>query len=178
MLPFRSGRSAMTGASGAVLLLAVLAVSVVRAQPQASPAEAKPKELKGFTPGAVPLPIGQEAKGLVLPDYDEEGRLRARLEAATAKRIDNEQIQFTGVKMTTYAVATNTPDLAIDMPASTLNIATRMINSTKRTTVTRGDFSIAGDTMRFDINTREGRLVGNVKMVISDTTELTKNLGE
>src|SRR6187402_606003 len=109
MLPFRSGRSGKTGASGPVFLLAVLAFSVAGAQPQPSPAEAKPKELKGFTPGAVPLPIGQEAKGLVLPDYDQEGRLRARLEAATAKRIDNEQIQFTGVKMTTYAVATNTP---------------------------------------------------------------------
>ena len=178
MLPFRSGRPALTGASGLFFLLAIALLSVARAQPQQSPGEAKSKFNSSITPQSVPLTIGHEAKGLVLPDYDEEGRLRARLEAATAKRIDNEQIQFTGVKMTTYVVETNTADLAIDMPASILNITTRMITSDKRTTVRRGDFSIAGDTMRFDINAREGRLQGNVKMVITDTADLTKNLGE
>ena len=44
--------------------------------------------------------------------------------------------------------------------------------------MTRGDFSIAGDKMRFDINRTRRAAVGNVKMVINDTSELTKNLGE
>jgi lipopolysaccharide export system protein LptC len=126
----------------------------------------------------VPLPIGHEAKGLVLPDYDEEGRLQARFEAATAKRVNDESIEFTGLKMTTYVVETNTPDLLIDLPAAALNITTRVVSSDQRTTITRADFSIAGDTMRFDTVAREGRLMGNVKMVINDSAELSKALGE
>src|SRR5438067_5601194 len=33
----------------------------------------------------VPLPIGHEAKGLILPDIDENGRLRGRFVAGTAR---------------------------------------------------------------------------------------------
>src|SRR5947209_17588311 len=40
----------------------------------------------------IPLPSGQEAKGLVFPDFDGEGHLRGRLEARTAHRRDREHI--------------------------------------------------------------------------------------
>jgi lipopolysaccharide export system protein LptC len=178
MLPFRSGRSGSTGASASIFLLSIACCAVAGAQPQASPADAKTKGKSTLAPGGVPLPIGHEAKGLVLPDYDEQGRLQARFEAATAKRVDDDSIVFTGLKMTTYVVETNTPDLSIDLPAAALNITTRIVTSDQRTTVTRADFSIAGDTMRFDTVAREGRLMGNVKMVINDSAELAKALGE
>ena len=178
MLPFRSGRSGSTGASASICLVAIAFCAVAIAQPQPSPADAKSKAKSTLAPGGVPLPIGHEAKGLVLPDYDEQGRLQARFEAASAKRVDDERIEFTGLKMTTYVVETNTPDLAIDLPAAALNITTRVVSSDQRTTITRADFSIAGDNMRFDTVAREGRLMGNVKMVINDTAELTKKLGE
>jgi hypothetical protein len=178
MLPFRSGRSGLSGASASIFLLGIVSCAVANAQPPTSPTEATPKAKNPFAPGGVPLPIGHEAKGLVLPDYDAEGRLQARFEAATAKRVDDERIVFTGLKMTTYVVETNTPDLSIDVPAAALNITTRVVTSDQRTTVARADFSIAGDTMRFDTVAREGRLMGNVKMVINDTRDLAKTLGE
>ena len=178
MLPFRSGRSGSTGASASIFLLGIVACAVASAQPHASPAEAKTTAKSTLAPGGVPLPIGHEAKGLVLPDYDADGRLQARFEAATAKRVSDDSIEFTGLKMTTYVVETNTPDLSIDLPAAALNITTRVVSSDQRTTVTRADFSIAGDKMRFDTVAREGRLMGNVKMVIKDSTELAKALGE
>jgi hypothetical protein len=178
MLPFRSGRSAETGASSAICLLAVVCAATALAQPKATPADKVAKATGGIAPANIPLPIGHEAKGLVLPDYDIQGRLQAKFEAATAKRIDTERIQFTGLKMTTYTVETNTADLAIDMPSSTLDLSTRVITSEERTTVARADFNISGDTMRFDTVAREGRLVGNVKMVISGNSQLTEKLGE
>jgi len=45
-------------------------------------------------PGKHPLPIGHEAKGLVLPDFDSEGHLRGKFEAGIAHRIDQEHIGF------------------------------------------------------------------------------------
>jgi hypothetical protein len=122
------------------------------------------------------VPIQRDLFGLgallATPDHE---KMQRQLEKA---RIDDERMQFTGLKMTTYNVETNTPALAIDMPTSTLNLTTRVISSHDRTTVTRADFTIAGDTMRFDTVAREGRLVGNVKMVISDKSQLTGNTGQ
>jgi hypothetical protein len=120
----------------------------------------------------IPLPIGHEAKGIVLPDFDGEGHLRGRFEAGTARRIDQEHIGFQGLKITTYTPDSQ-PDLQIDMHTSVLDLKSRILSSQERTTIQRADFNIAGDSMYFDTNTRTGRLIGNVKMVITDQSHLT-----
>ncbi len=120
----------------------------------------------------IPLPIGHEAKGLVLPDFDGEGHLRGRFEAGTAHRIDQEHIGFQHLKITTYTPENQT-DLRIDMSTSVLDLKTRILTSRERTTIQRADFNIVGDSVQFDTNTRTGRLIGNVKMVITDQSHLT-----
>jgi lipopolysaccharide assembly outer membrane protein LptD (OstA) len=119
----------------------------------------------------IPLPIGQEAKGVVIPDFDMQGSLRDRFEAGTAKRLDENHIQLRDLKMTTYTPDQKN-DLHIAMSDSVLNLKTRVIASQERTTVRRSDFRIEGDSMQFDTNTRQGTLVGNVKMVITGQSDL------
>jgi hypothetical protein len=120
----------------------------------------------------IPLPIGHEAKGLVLPDFDGDGHLRGKFEAGTAHRIDLEHIGFEQLKITTYTPE-DQPDLRIDMSTSVLDLKTRILSSKARTTIVRADFNIAGDSVQFDTNSRTGRLIGNVKMVITDKSHLT-----
>jgi hypothetical protein len=120
----------------------------------------------------IPLPIGHEAKGLVLPDFDGEGHLRGRFEAGTARRVDQQHIGFQHLKITTYTPESQ-PDLQIDLQTSVLDLKTRVLSSKERTTIQRADFNIAGDSVEFDTNTRTGRLIGNVKMVITDRSHLT-----
>src|SRR6266705_4510391 len=120
----------------------------------------------------IPLPIGHEAKGLVLPDFDAEGHLRGKFEAGTARRIDQEHVGFEQLKIYTYTPE-DRPDLQIDMHTSVLDLQTRILSSQERTTVQRADFNIVGDSVQFDTNTRTGRLIGNVKMVITDKSHLT-----
>jgi hypothetical protein len=120
----------------------------------------------------IPLPIGHEAKGLVLPDFDGEGHLRGKFEAGTAHRIDEEHIGFDRLKITTYTPE-DQPDLKIDMSTSVLDLKTRILSSKERTTIKRADFNIAGDSVQFDTNSKTGRLIGNVKMVITDKSHLT-----
>ena len=77
------------------------------------------------TPGSgaqVPLPIGHEAKGLVLPDIDENGRLRGRFVAVTARRVDQDHMQFRELNITTYT-EDNQIDLQIAMADSVLEYA-------------------------------------------------------
>ncbi len=120
----------------------------------------------------IPLPIGHEAKGLVLPDFDGDGHLRGKFEAGTARRIDQEHIGFENLKITTYTPE-DQPDLKIDMSTSILDLKTHILTSKTRTTIQRTDFNIAGDSVEFDPNNKTGRLVGNVKMVITDKSPLT-----
>src|SRR5438477_13130748 len=137
--------------------------SRVTARPATSPGE------QSLT--NIPLPIGHEAKGIVLPDFDAEGHLRARFEAGTAHRIDEGHVGFQHLKITTYTPESQ-PDLRIDMQTSVLDLKTFILRSQERTTIQRTDFNIVGDSMQFDTNTRAGRLIGNVKMVITDRSHL------
>jgi hypothetical protein len=110
--------------------------------------------------------------GRTKPDFDGEGHLRGKFEAGTAHRIDQEHIGFQHLKITTYTPE-NQPDLQIDMHTSVLDLKTRVLSSQERTTIQRADFNIAGDSVYFDTNTKTGRLIGNVKMVITDQSHLT-----
>jgi hypothetical protein len=115
----------------------------------------------------IPLPIGHEAKGLVLPDFDSDGHLRGKFEAGTARRLDQEHVRFNTLKITTFTPESK-PDLTIEMSESIFDLKTRILSSNDRTTVRRADFNIVGDSVQFDTNTRTGKLIGNVKMVITD----------
>jgi hypothetical protein len=180
MLLSRNSRSAYRNW---LIWLSSIVLSVLVAVPHMSgQAKGHKKRSRGSgKPGAspaeqsltnIPLPIGHEAKGLVLPDFDGNGRLRGRFEAGTARRIDREHVGFQRLKITTYTPESQ-PDLQIDMHTSVLDLKTRILSSQERTTIQRSDFNIAGDFVEFDTNSRTGRLIGNVKMVITDNSHFT-----
>ena len=180
MLPFRSGRS-WHWSWLAWLLSVALSVFIstphVSAQSKGRKKKARTTAAPGASPGEqsltnIPLPIGHEAKGLVLPDFDANGHLRGRFEAGTAHRMDQEHIGFQHLKITTYTPQSQ-PDLQIDMNTSVLDLKTRVLSSKERTTIQRADFNITGDSVQFDTNSKTGRLIGNVKMVITDKSHLT-----
>ena len=123
----------------------------------------------------IPLPVGHEAKGLVLPDFDLNGRLRGKFIAGVARRIDQEHVGFQDLKITTFTPE-NQLDLQIDMRTSVLDLKTLVLSSKERTSVKRADFNIEGDSMEFDANARTGRLIGNVKMVISGQSHLIEKV--
>jgi len=168
-----------------LLLSAVLGISSLapHASAQSKGRKGKPRAKAGpsASPGQqsltnIPLPIGHEAKGLVLPDFDGEGHLRGKFEAGTARRIDEGHMGFEQLKITTFTPE-DQQDLRIDMSTSVLDLSTRILSSKARTTIQRADFNIAGDSVEFDTNNRTGRLVGNVKMVITDKSHLTAKPG-
>jgi lipopolysaccharide assembly outer membrane protein LptD (OstA) len=174
MLPFLNGRA------GRVIFFGVLSLLLAPADFAQQPK--KHKKAKGTespsqsapansSTGQVPLPIGHEAKGLVLPDIDENGHLRGRFVAGTAKRIDQNHMQFRDLNITTYS-DDNKIDLQIAMADSVLDLNTRVLTSPQRTTIKRADFEIAGDAVQFDTAKRHGTMTGNVKMVITDQSKL------
>lgn len=181
MLPFRSGRAAI------VCLLSILLClsGSILAAGKSGGKTGKKRRAMGLatpTPGEqnltnIPLPIGHEAKGLVLPDFNADGRLVGKFEAGTARRLDQEHVRFQDLKITTFTPE-NQVDLRIDMRTSIFDLKTRILSSQERSTIRRTDFNIVGDSIEFDTNTRTGRLVGNVKMVITDQSHLMEKPNE
>jgi hypothetical protein len=178
----RMGRVCLRSTAFASLLLVLIlfAQAAIGAKPKArkekatTPAQSASPE-QSLT--NIPLPIGHEAKGLVLPDFDLEGHLRGRFEAASAKRLDEVHVGFHVLKITTYT-PDNQTDLTIELSESVLNLKTRILTSNERTVIRRADFNIAGDSVEFDTNTRMGKLAGNVKMVIKSQSQLLTNPNE
>ena len=179
MPPSRSGRSPTRRTAFAFALSLALAATLF-----AGPKGGKNKDANGRpiatptpTPGDgltnLPLPIGHEAKGLILPNFDAAGHLTGKLEAGAAKRIDVENVEFSGLKLTTFT-EDDAIDLQIDMSTSVMNLKTRVISSKQRTTVRRTDLNIVGDSMQFDTVSHLGRLVGHVKMVITGKARLAE----
>src|SRR5260370_41507481 len=109
MLLFRSGRFAH-GSWFVWLLSIFLSILISAAQVFAeSKGHQRTQGRVTATPAAspggqsltnIPLPIGHEAKGLVLPDFDSEGHLRGRVEAGTAHPICGERVRFQPLKNT------------------------------------------------------------------------------
>ena len=64
------------------------------------------------------------------------------------------------------------------MNESVLDLKTRILSSQERTTIKRADFNVVGDSVQFDTNTRTGKLIGNVKMVITDQSRFTGKTNE
>jgi hypothetical protein len=175
MLPFRNGRARRVIFLG---LLTLLIAPADFAQQSKKHKKAKGKEspsqsvnASSGSVGQVPLPIGHEAKGLVLPDIDENGHLRGRFIAGTARRVDQDHMQFRDLNITTYT-EDNKIDLQVAMADSVLDLNTHVLTSPQRTTIKRADFEIVGDTVRFDTAARQGTMTGNVKMVITDQSKL------
>ena len=172
MLPCRSGRFWRSARFTFLLLLvgSSLASAIGKSRKTtSSPASSTATDAIGLK--NIPLTIGHEAKGLVLPNYDLQGHLLGRFEAATAARLDENHVRFTNLKMTTYD-RQEKPDFDVAMTEATLNLETRVIDSKQRTRIKRTDFEIAGDSMSFSTLTHQGTLTGNVHMTIFNQKEI------
>jgi len=185
MVPYRDGRAAMRGWAvrliSIFLLLALGSPMVALAKNKGLKGQKKQKKHAATptptpAPGEqnltnIPLPVGHEAKGLILPDFDADGNLRGRFEAGKAKRIDADHGGFQDLKIITYTPEKKI-DLQIEMHTSVLDLKTKVLSSQERTVVKRADFNIVGESVQFDTVSRTGRLIGNVKMEITDQSDL------
>jgi len=176
MLPFRSGSRFFRGARLSFVFLLVgscLAVGGDRKHRKAAPSPSPGSTSKDDVGlKDIPLTVGHEAKGLVLPNFDLQGHLTGRFEAGTAARLDDNHVRFTDLKIVSYD-AKQQPDFNVALQDAVLNLDTRVIDSNKKTTIKRADFEIVGDKVQFNTATHYGTLTGNVHMTIYNQKELT-----
>lgn len=120
---------------------------------------------------AFPVPVGHDSKGLKLPSFDADGKLKMLFNIGTATRINDKDVKMSDLQVQTYG-EDGAPELSMDLPVSMFDLSTRVITARQKVKITREDFEITGNQMEFNTETRTGKLGGGVRMIIFnlDTT--------
>lgn len=173
--------------SAAVLLLAAAlptwAQDAKSKEPKKEPKSAKAAEQGGEkeAPAATPdenldlsmVPAGQPVKGIKIPYYGPDGvTLQMVFEAETARRIDDSNIEMENLKI--EGDSDDGRKFFIEFPRSLFNVEKRTLTGDAGVSIRREDFEITGKAAEFDIKTRNGTVIGNVKMTILSTEGFEK----
>lgn len=124
----------------------------------------------------IPIPPGHTAEGVVFPVF-EKGRLQMNFKMNEAKRLDNGHLQATALNIETFDEK-GASEMTIDMPRSVLDLNTKIVTSDVPVTIRRADFEVTGETMTFNTETRQGRMIGKVRMLIFNRDEAERGQTE
>lgn len=136
--------------------------------------ETKPgKEVEGER-GKLQIPIakGNDAKGLKIPFFNLDGRLQMTFNIGLASRLDDDHLQMEHLQVETFDDK-GVSEMTIELPRSVLDVQTRVLSTEEQVTIRRSDFEITGQKMQFNTDTKQGKLAGNVRMVIFNLAEET-----
>jgi hypothetical protein len=121
---------------------------------------------------ALPLIEGHDAKGLKIPYFGSTGQIQMIFTIGLASRLDADHVKMADLLVETFDDA-GRKEMTIDLPASVLDLNTRVLTTETGVTIRREDFEITSRQMRFNTQTKQGELAGNVRMLIFDLDEKT-----
>lgn len=147
------------------ITLGVVAGVVMFAQGQTAPETGMDSFLKM-------VPLGAESKGAVIPSFDETGRRTSLITADVIRRIGDERLYAEKLVVEMFSPVPG-KDVRLDLKTAFYHMAGGILRSTERSRVSRADFQIEGDSLVFDTTTNQGRMTGNIHMVIFDTASFS-----
>jgi len=163
--------------AGAPLLVAKESGKEVKTEaPKEKKAEGKKKRKKGKAEPedkklSVPILKGHDTYGLKIPYTDAQGNLQMVFNIGQASRVDENRVSMKEMHLETFD-DDGKPEMTIELPQSVLDLSTRIITTDTNVTIKRSDFEITGKSMKFNTETKQGTLSGNVRMLIYDLGEM------
>lgn len=120
------------------------------------------------------VPPGAVNKGAVIPSFDANGRRTSLITADVVRRVDDKRLYAEKLVVQMFN-ADPKNNLRIDLKTAFYQMATGggVLRSTERSRVSRADFEIEGDSLIFDTSKNQGRMTGNIRMVIFDSSSLS-----
>jgi len=119
------------------------------------------------------VPPGAVNRGAVIPSFDAVGRRTSLITADMLRRVDDERIYAEKLVVQMFN-ADPKKDVRIDLKTAFYQMAGGgVLRSTERSRVSRTDFEIEGDSLIFDTAKNQGRMTGNIHMVIFDSGALS-----
>ena len=119
------------------------------------------------------VPPGAVNKGAVIPSFDTTGRRTSLITADMIRRVDDDRIYAEKLVVQMFN-ADPKNDVRIDLKTAFYHMSGGgVLRSTERSRVSRADFEIEGDSLIFDTAKNQGRMTGNIHMVIFDSSTLS-----
>lgn len=127
---------------------------------------------KAKEPGKIDIPVSEDhdAKGLKIPYFDGDGKKQMIFTIGVASKIDAEHVAMKETAVETFD-ENGAHDMTIALPKSVLNVNTSVISTKHHVAIKRDDFELTGETMEFNMKTRQGTLGGGVRMLIYNLSE-------
>jgi hypothetical protein len=138
------------------------------------PDEGKRSDEKGRETGKIDVPVSKDhdAKGLKIPYFDGDGKQQMVFTIGVASRVDESHILMTDTQVETFD-ENGGHEMTIDLPTSVLDVNTSEISTKKHVEIKRDDFELTGETMKFNMKTKQGTLGGGVRMLIYNLDDET-----
>ena len=152
----------------------VVVESPTPSEPTTEEAVAQTKMKEERPPIQLPIPVGQEVKGIKIPHFTPEGKLQMEFVAGDARRESETEVFLTNLRIEFFD-DTGKSDMLVELPVAVLDLKTQVLSSEQPFTLQRSDFLLRGEKVQFDTRTREGRMTGKVKMTIYDASNFEKN---
>lgn len=118
----------------------------------------------------LPLVEGHDSLGLKIPYADSKGKLQMIYYIGVATRLDKDKVRMKETKVETYNDEGEV-EMTVDLPVSELDLNTKVVTSNTETKIKRDDFTIRGDSVKFNTVTKEASLVGHVRMIVYDLND-------
>ncbi len=132
------------------------------------PQDAQSVMRKALPPELAQLfPIGRIFKGVVIPSYGEDTAIESVMNSAIVTRISEDFIDFTDLVIFFYN-AGGDPETSIQMDQAQYNLESGLLTSKTPANIEQERFTMRGDKMTFEAESRLAGLIGNVRMLIYD----------
>jgi hypothetical protein len=137
-------------------------------KPKAPAADGSEKTLN------LPIPKEHPQKGVKLPLYNSDGKLRMYFTIGTATRVNDQDINMKDLNIQSFG-DDGAMDLDMDFADAVMNVKTGEIATDTHVTIRRSDFEISGNRMIYNTNTKAGTLANGVRMLIYNLAALGKS---
>ena len=119
------------------------------------------------------LPVGQKNAGVKIPSFN-NGVPSSLITSHTMTRMDDENMALEIMDIRLYNQSEGrSKDLQVHLKTGNYHMPTQLLSSETRSHVEREDFTLDGDSLVFDTQTQQGKMVGHVQMVIFNSDALT-----
>jgi|GEM_PF-1367683 hypothetical protein len=116
------------------------------------------------------MPAGLKNVGVTIPGFS-KGRPSSLVLADSVTRIDENRLIAENMTIQMFAEDPR-ENVTVDLKSATYHMTNQVLRSPTRSKVSRSDFELEGDSLVFDTLTSQGKMVGNVRMVIYDADML------
>jgi hypothetical protein len=125
----------------------------------------------------LPVPIGHEVKGLRVPVRNDEGKMEMQFDMESAKRLNDQDIEMHRAIIQTYDQQTAKLDAKIELKTAVMNLDTNVIKTSDPVRVSREDFVLTADGGEFNSKLRQGRVLGDIHLIIYDRDKFQTKSG-